>query len=332
MIFERIKTPGIAHVAYLIGSEGEAAIVDPRRDVEEYLALARKHKLTIKYAIETHRQEDFVMGAAELRRQCDAEVINGRHPSFGHGDIRLADGELFQLAKRIELVALHTPGHTPGHTPESMCCAVCLEDSPADAWAVFTGDTLFIGGAGRTDLTDPALTSEHAGQLYDAVHSRLLPLGDQAIVLPAHGAGSVCGGNIAERDDSTLGLERRYKPLFVKSRQGFMQAKVDQRIPRPPYFRHMAAAGSGRREGAWAMAGMLAAAATSVATYPKLKKAPGAGRGGRVVLFDGSRRRDVRRSTSSSVRACTSSPAPKRPLKLCATQGRGDFRASCKVR
>jgi len=246
MIFELIKTPGIAHVAYLIGNKGEAALVDPRRDVDEYLTLARKHKVTIKYTIETHRQEDFVMGAAELTRQCEAKVINGRHPSFGHGDIRLADGERFKLAMGIELVALHTPGHTP----ESMCYAVYLEDCPDEAWAVFTGDTLFIGEAGRTDLTNPAKTAKHAGQLYDAVHAKLLPLGDQTILLPAHGSGSVCGGNIAERDHSTLGLERRYNPVFVKSREDFVQAKVDERIPRPPYFRHMEQVNSGGGMGA----------------------------------------------------------------------------------
>ncbi|MDD2713723.1 MAG: rhodanese-like domain-containing protein [Simplicispira sp.] len=235
MIFERIKTPGIAHVAYLIGNQGEAAVVDPRRDVDEYLALARKHKVTIKYAIETHRQEDFVLGSAELARLCGAKIVNGRHEAFGHGDIRLDDGERFQIAKGVEIVALHTPGHTP----ESMCYAVYLKDAPDRAWAVFTGDTLFIGEAGRTDLTDPARTAEHAAQLYDAVHAQLLPLGDQTIVLPAHGAGSVCGGNIAERDDSTLGLERHYNPVFVRSRQDFVQGKLDERIPRPPYFRHM---------------------------------------------------------------------------------------------
>lgn len=235
MQFERAKTPGIAHVSYLVGNEGVAAVVDPRRDIDEYLTLARKHKLTIKYAIETHRQEDFVMGSAELARQCSAKIINGRHKAFGHGDIRLDDGEAFELAKGIRLVALHTPGHTP----ESMCYAVYLEDVPDQAWAVFTGDTLFIGDAGRTDLTDPLQTGEHAGQLYDAVHAKLLPLGDQAIILPAHGAGSVCGGNIAERDDSTLGLERRYNPVFVRSREAFVQGKLDERIPRPPYFRHM---------------------------------------------------------------------------------------------
>lgn len=235
MIFERIKTPGIAHVAYLIGNEGEGAVVDPRRDIDEYVALARKHKLTINYVIETHRQEDFVMGSAELVRQCGAKVINGRHNAFGHGDIRLGDGEAFEIATGLRIVALHTPGHTP----ESMCYAVYLDDAPEHAWAVFTGDTLFIGETGRADLTDPSQTARHAGQLYDAIHAKLLPLGDQAIVLPAHGAGSVCGGDIAERDDSTLGLERRYNPVFVRSRQAFVQGKLDERIPRPPYFRHM---------------------------------------------------------------------------------------------
>lgn len=235
MVLERIKTPGIAHLAYLIGNKGQAAVVDPCRDISEYVKLARKHKLTIKYVLETHRQEDFVMGSAELARQCGAKVINGRHQAFGHGDIRLDDGEEFELADGIRIVALHTPGHTP----ESMCYAVHLEDAPGHAWAVFTGDTLFIGEAGRTDLADPSQTAAHAGQLYDAVHAKLLPLGDQAILLPAHGAGSVCGGNIAERDHSTIGLERHYNPAFVRSRAAFVQGKLDERIPHPPYFRHM---------------------------------------------------------------------------------------------
>lgn len=222
-------------MAYLIGNKGEAAVVDPRRDITEYVTLARKHKVTIKYAIETHRQEDFVMGSAELVSQCGAKVVNGRHQAFGHGDIRLDDGEEFEVASGIRIVALHTPGHTP----ESMCYAVYLDDAPEHAWAVFTGDTLFIGEAGRTDLTDPSKTAEHAGQLYDAVHHKLLPLGDQTILLPAHGSGSVCGGNIADRDHSTIGLERHYNPVFVRSRAAFVQSKLDERIPRPPYFRHM---------------------------------------------------------------------------------------------
>ena len=231
MFFQRVKTPGIAHAAYVIGDEGEAAVIDPRRDVDEYLCIARENKLTIKYVIETHRQEDFVLGSAELARIAGAKVVNGRHDLFGHGDIRLGDGEDFSFAG-IRFHALHTPGHTP----ESMCYAVYLKDAPQRAWAVFTGDTLFIGETGRTDLPDRKKTGENAGLLYDEIHAKLVPLGDQALLYPAHGSGSVCGGNIAERDESTLGLERTYNPVFTKSRAEFMAAKIEERIPRPPYF------------------------------------------------------------------------------------------------
>lgn len=231
MFFQRIKTPGIAHAAYVLGDEGEAAVIDPRRDIDEYLRLAREQDLTIKYVVETHRQEDFVMGSAEIARVTGAKIVNGRHDLFGHGDIRLEDGEDFSFAG-LRLRALHTPGHTP----ESMCYAVFLADVPDRAWAVFTGDTLFIGEAGRTDLPDPKKTGENAGILYDMIHTKLAPLGDQTLIFPAHGSGSVCGGDIAERDDSTLGLERLYNPAFVKSREAFIAAKLKERIPRPPYF------------------------------------------------------------------------------------------------
>jgi hydroxyacylglutathione hydrolase len=231
VLLQRIKTPGIAHVAYVLGDGGVAAVVDPRRDVDEYLRVAREQKLTIKYVIETHRQEDFVLGSAELARITGAKIVNGRHRLFGHGDLRLDDGEEITFGG-LRLRALHTPGHTP----ESMCYAVFIEDSPDRAWAVFTGDTLFIGETGRTDLPDPEKTGENAGLLYDGVHGKLLPLGDQALLFPAHGSGSVCGGNIADRDDSTLGLERRYNPVFVQSRAEFVAAKIEERIPRPPYF------------------------------------------------------------------------------------------------
>lgn len=231
MFFQRVKTPGIAHAAYVIGEGGEAAVVDPRRDVDEYLRLARENKLTIKYVIETHRQEDFVLGSAELARITGAKVVNGRHELFGHGDIRLKDGEDFTFGK-LRLRALHTPGHTP----ESMCYAVYIADSPDRAWGVFTGDTLFIGETGRTDLPDPKKTGENAGLLYDGVHAKLVALGDQTLLYPGHGAGSVCGGNIAERDESTIGLERGYNPVFTKSREEFIRTKIAERIPRPPYF------------------------------------------------------------------------------------------------
>jgi hydroxyacylglutathione hydrolase len=231
VFLRRIKTPGIAHVGYVIGDAGQAAVVDPRRDVDEYIAVAREQELSIEYVIETHRQEDFVLGSAELARITGAKIVNGRHELFGHGDIRLRDGEELSFAG-LRLRALHTPGHTP----ESMCYAIFVSDAPARAWGVLTGDTLFIGETGRTDLPDPKQTGANAGLLYDGVHEKLVPLGDQALILPAHGSGSVCGGNIADRDDSTLGLERLYNPVFVRSREDFIAAKVRERIPRPPYF------------------------------------------------------------------------------------------------
>lgn len=231
MYFKRIKTPGLAHNAYLLGDKHDAVIVDPRRDVDEYLKLARENDLVIKYVLETHRQEDFVIGSKEIAEKTGAKIVSLDHPLFGHSDIRLEHGERLR-AGSLSFVALHTPGHTP----ESTCYAVFLRDVPDRAWGVFTGDTLFIGETGRTDLADPKRTREHAGMLFDAVHDKLLPLGDQALLWPAHGSGSVCGGNIADRDESTLGLERAYNPVFTKTRGAFMDAKLRERIPRPPYF------------------------------------------------------------------------------------------------
>jgi hydroxyacylglutathione hydrolase len=234
VFFQKFKTEGLAHVAYLLADGSEAILVDPRRDVEEYLRVARANQLTIKYVLETHRQEDFVMGSRRLKELLGVEIVTGDHPLFGHSDVRLRDQQTFELGSLV-LRALHTPGHTP----ESTCYALYVDSAPSVALGVFTGDTLFIGETGRTDLTDPSKTVEHAGQLFDSVHQKLLPLGDQCILWPAHGAGSVCGGNIENRDESTLGLERNYNPVFTLSREDFLQAKVKERIPRPPYFRHM---------------------------------------------------------------------------------------------
>lgn len=234
MLFEQIETPGLAHYAYLIGDGDEAAIVDPRRDVDEYLTLARRLGVRIRYVIETHRQEDFVMGAAHLAERSGAEIVNGNHDLFGHGDIRLADGDILELGT-LRLKALHTPGHTP----ESMSYAIFAEQGADTACGVLTGDALFFGDTGRTDLTDPNRTTENAALLYDVIHDKLLPLGDGALVLPAHGAGSVCGSNMAPLPLSTIGAERQYNPVFTLSRSQFVHKKRSEHIPRPPYFRHM---------------------------------------------------------------------------------------------
>ena len=235
MFFQRVKTKGLGHNAYILGcGEGLAVIVDPCRDVAKYLQLARDNDLSIAYCIETHRQEDFELGSASLAEISHAKILAGTHSLFGRVDVTLADGDEFKIGT-TRFVALSTPGHTP----ESMCYAVYPEDSSEKCWGVFTGDTIFVGDTGRTDLSDSEKTAENAGILYDSVHQKLAPLGDQALILPAHGSGSACGGNISKRDDSTLGIERATNPVFKKTRKEFIEQKVKEKLPRPPYFSHM---------------------------------------------------------------------------------------------
>ncbi len=234
MDFKRIETQGIAHYAYLIADDGIAALVDPCRDVDRYLNAAREMDVRIDFVIETHRHEDFVMGSAELSQRTGATVVNGQHDCFGHGDMRLADGETFEVGS-LKIEALHTPGHTP----ESMCYVVRSGDSPEQPWGVFTGDTLFFGDTGRSDLPDKERAEENAAKIYDAVHDRLAKLGDATLVLPAHGPGSVCGSGMAKRPLSTIGAERTYNKVFKHTRDEFAQRKGGERLPRPPYFRRM---------------------------------------------------------------------------------------------
>ncbi|NNL84419.1 MAG: MBL fold metallo-hydrolase [Myxococcales bacterium] len=234
MKLRRIETPGIAHFAYLLTDGTEAAVVDPRRDVEEYLLAARDAGASIRYVILTHRQEDFVIGSAHLARLTGGKIVCGAHELFGHGDMRLKDGDRFSLGS-LCLEARHTPGHTP----ESMSYAIFEADDATDAWGVFTGDTLFFGTTGRTDLPDENRAVENAARLYDSVHEKLADLGDAALVLPAHGPGSVCGSGMADRPWSTLGEEKRSNIVFTLEREAFAQKKGGERLPRPPYFRHM---------------------------------------------------------------------------------------------
>jgi hydroxyacylglutathione hydrolase len=201
MEFRRFKTEGIAHNAYVIGTKGIGIVVDPRRDVDEYVDFAVETGLSIQFVFQTHRQEDFVLGSATLKSAFDATVVAAAHPLSRFADKQLKDGETMEIGDLV-FKALHTPGHTP----ESVCFAVTMKKRPEKVWAVFTGDTLFVGETGRTDLPDPHKTAENAALLYDGIHSKILLLGDAVLVYPAHGAGSVCGGKLAEFDDSTIGF------------------------------------------------------------------------------------------------------------------------------
>ena len=234
MIFERIKSEGLAHLSYFIGSEDEALVIDPRRDCQAYFDLARREAMKIKYIFETHRNEDYVIGSLELKNLTDAEIYHGRGVDFKYGNY-LDDGQEFNFGS-MKLTALHTPGHTD----ESTSYTLVDLDTGQDPIMVFTGDTLFIGDVGRTDLYGPGEASRLASNLYDSIFHKILPLGDEVLLCPAHGEGSVCGGSIAKRELSTLGLERIQNPILQKiEKEEFVKYKVEEQLEFPPYFKRM---------------------------------------------------------------------------------------------
>lgn len=233
MISERIKSEGIAHNSYLIGSENDAAVIDPRRDCQVYIDLAQQRGLKIKYIFETHRNEDYSIGSVELNHFTGADIYHGLGLDWKYGNT-LREGQQFQIGE-LGLTAIHTPGHTD----ESMSYAVVDLPTGEATVMVFTGDALFVGDVGRTDLYGPEEAPRLASNLYDSIFNKLLPLGDGVILCPAHGAGSVCGAHIADRDASTLGVERAQSPLLQMSRDEFIKYKVAEKLERPPYFRQM---------------------------------------------------------------------------------------------
>ncbi len=234
MIFERIKSEGLAHLSYFIGSEDEALVIDPRRDCQVYIDLARREGMTIKNIFETHRNEDYVIGSLELKNLTYAEIYHGRGVDFKYGNF-VDEGQGFGFGK-LKLTALHTPGHTD----ESMSYTLADLETGKEQVMVFTGDALFVGDVGRTDLYGPKEASRMASNLYDSIFNKILPLGDEVILCPAHGAGSVCGGAISEREYSTLGLERIQNSILQKTgKEDFVKFKVEEKLEFPPYFEKM---------------------------------------------------------------------------------------------
>jgi len=234
VFFEKIKTKGLAHLSYILGSQRSAVVVDPRRDVDIYLEVAGKWGCRITHIFETHRNEDLLSGAKQLAELSGADVHHGPNAA---ADIAYAkvihEGEKISCGDlRLEVL------ETPGHTDDSISLAVfdrSFEHSPV---GVFTGDALFVGDVGRTDFY-PERAEEVAGLLFESLQ-KLCALGDQAMIWPAHGAGSVCGDNMADRELSSIGHERMNNPLLqIGNRAAFIEHKLLEHHDHPPYFKVM---------------------------------------------------------------------------------------------
>lgn len=231
MYIEQLYTNCLAEAAYYIESEGEAAIIDPLRETEPYVALAKKRKATVRYVFETHFHADFVSGHIDLARIVKAPIVYGPMADTEYDVIHAKDGQEFKLGK-VTIRVLHTPGHTP----ESSC--YLLLDENGKEHAVFTGDTLFVGDVGRPDLLDGVISGEDlAGMLYDSLNKKIKTLPGETIVYPAHGPGSACGKNIGMETFSTIGEQKKFNyALKDQSREKFIAQVTDGILPPPQYF------------------------------------------------------------------------------------------------
>lgn len=234
MKIEQIYTGCLAQGAYYIESNGEVAIIDPLREVKPYIDRAKADNATIKYIFETHFHADFVSGHLTLSRETGAPIIFGPNANPSFEAIIASDGQEFKLGD-ITIVALHTPGHTMEST------TYLLRDSKGKDHAIFSGDTLFLGDVGRPDLAQKAahLTQEElAGTLFDSLRSKIMPLADDVIVYPAHGAGSACGKNLSKETVGTIGEQKRtnYALRADMTREEFIKEVTDGLLPPPQYF------------------------------------------------------------------------------------------------
>ncbi|HYG02303.1 MAG TPA: MBL fold metallo-hydrolase [Chryseosolibacter sp.] len=231
MYIQQLYTNCLAEAAYYIESDGEAAVIDPLRETEPYLQLAEKRNAQIKYVFETHFHADFVSGHIDLAAKADAAIVYGPEAQPTYKFYSAKDGEIFTIGK-IKIKVLHTPGHTPEST-----CYLLIDESGKD-YAVFTGDTLFVGDVGRPDLLDGIMTQDElASKLYDSLNTKIKKLADDVIVYPAHGPGSACGKNIGKETQSTIGQQKKFNyALQEMSRDEFIAKVTEGILPPPQYF------------------------------------------------------------------------------------------------
>lgn len=233
MYFKQFYLGCLAHASYLIGSEGEAAVVDPQRDVDQYITEAEAEGFRIKYVIETHLHADFVSGHRELAARTGAEIVFSERAgaTFPHRAVR--EGDELQVGKTTLRII-----ETPGHTPESVSILVSSDDSKQPQ-KILTGDALFVGDVGRPDLAGgkgytPAMMAE---MMYDTLHNKLLKLPDEVQVYPAHGAGSMCGKNMSKETWSTIGQQRQFNyAVQPMSKDAFVRMMTTDLTPAPDYF------------------------------------------------------------------------------------------------
>lgn len=238
MYIQQLYTGCLAEAAYYIESNGEAAIIDPLRETQPYIDLARERGATIKYIFETHFHADFVSGHIDLSKKTGAPIVYGPTAETNFEIIHAVDGQVFQLGQlSIKLL------HTPGHTPESSC--YLLFDENGQEHSIYTGDTLFIGDVGRPDLAQKGgdMTAEDmAATLYDSLRKKIMPLPDHIIVYPAHGAGSACGKNMSNETSALLGDQKRMNyALGDISKEEFVKELTSGILPPPQYFAKAAA-------------------------------------------------------------------------------------------
>ena len=231
MFIKQFYTNCLSEAAYYIESEGEVAIIDPLRDTAAYLELAKERNAAIKYIFETHFHADFVSGHIDLSKQTGAPIIYGPGAKTAYPVHIAKDGEIFKLGK-LSLNVLHTPGHTL----ESTC--YLLKDEHDEPYAIFTGDTLFVGDVGRPDLSSGDMSSEElAGIMYETIQQKILPLADHILVYPAHGPGSSCGKNLGPNTYSTIGEEKKTNyALQAQTKEEFIAAVTNGLHAAPVYF------------------------------------------------------------------------------------------------
>src|SRR5580693_283875 len=232
MYFQQFYLTCLSHASYMLGSEGIACVVDPQRDVSIYLDEAQARGLKIEHIIETHLHADFVSGHVELASKTGAKIYLGAAAESPIPHVAVRDGDEVRFG-RVILRFLETPGHTV----ESVSVVVTDLDRGDKPWAVLTGDTLFIGDVGRPDLSGDKTPQQLAAMLYDSLHQKLVPLGDDVEVYPAHGAGSLCGKQMRPERQSTIGKERELNyALRPQSKEEFVRLLTAELPERPGYF------------------------------------------------------------------------------------------------